>query len=301
MRNRLILLFSLFLVIALLFGGRILSAPTAIAESAPLKSGDANGDGKLDVSDAALILRYLAGLVTLSSEQLAAADADGTGGVTAADAALILRHVAGLAVIPGWVEELPLYNPGDIAVINTMIDNNGLDWPKADPADGTYMPEEWESHISWSWEGIQMRIHGLNIGYMNIAGPLDVSGLAALQWLYCFGNQLTGLHLSGLTELYLLDCSNNQLTELNLYGLTALQYLRCGYNQLTSLDPSDCTALQSLECVYNQLTTLALRSTATYDSLDVRWNRFSNKTQITGFDPALWDNEWRYMYYPQNP
>ena len=35
------------------------------------------------------------------------------------------------------------YNPGDIAVINAIIDNNGLNWTKANPADGSYVPADW--------------------------------------------------------------------------------------------------------------------------------------------------------------
>ena len=34
------------------------------------------------------------------------------------------------------------YNPGDIAVINALIDSNGLNWAKASPADGSYFPSE---------------------------------------------------------------------------------------------------------------------------------------------------------------
>jgi len=42
-------------------------------------------------------------------------------------------------------EVTSLYNPGDIAVINAIIDNNGLAWllEKADPADGSYVPKGW--------------------------------------------------------------------------------------------------------------------------------------------------------------
>ncbi|MCL2672456.1 MAG: dockerin type I repeat-containing protein [Clostridiales bacterium] len=96
-------LLTLFLVLAFLFA--LAPATSILAAEAPLKHGDANGDGKLDASDAALILRHLAGLITLEGAQLAAANADGQGDVTAADAALVLRHLAGLAVIPDWVEQ----------------------------------------------------------------------------------------------------------------------------------------------------------------------------------------------------
>ena len=35
------------------------------------------------------------------------------------------------------------YDPGDIAVINNIIENNGLDWAKA-PEDGSYVPRGWK-------------------------------------------------------------------------------------------------------------------------------------------------------------
>ena len=37
------------------------------------------------------------------------------------------------------------FNPGRIADVNWIIDNNGLDWEKADPADGSYTPGKWNN------------------------------------------------------------------------------------------------------------------------------------------------------------
>ncbi|MCL2670846.1 MAG: dockerin type I repeat-containing protein [Clostridiales bacterium] len=103
MKRNLRKILTLCIALALLLA--LLPAAPGLAAEAPLKHGDANGDGKLDASDAALILRHLAGLITLEGAQLAAANADGIGDVTAADAALVLRHLAGLATIPDWVEQ----------------------------------------------------------------------------------------------------------------------------------------------------------------------------------------------------
>ena len=57
--------------------------------------GDANCDGKVSAEDAALVLRALAGLSTLSEQGELNADVTG-GGVGAEDAAMILRFLAGL-------------------------------------------------------------------------------------------------------------------------------------------------------------------------------------------------------------
>ena len=53
-----------------------------------------NGDGLVSAADAALILRYYAGLIDLSDFQLEAADMDGDGQVTNLDAKIILQNVA---------------------------------------------------------------------------------------------------------------------------------------------------------------------------------------------------------------
>lgn len=60
------------------------------------KPGDVNGDGLVNSIDAALILKYGAGLVTLTESQLTAGDYDGNGTVNSMDAAFILKVAAGL-------------------------------------------------------------------------------------------------------------------------------------------------------------------------------------------------------------
>ena len=50
-----------------------------------------NGDGLLDEGDALLVLRYAAGLEKLDAAQAAAADLDGDGKVSIYDASLILQ------------------------------------------------------------------------------------------------------------------------------------------------------------------------------------------------------------------
>jgi len=288
------------------------------------------------------------------------------------------------------------YNPGDIAVINKIIDKNGLNWEKATPADGSYVPESWAGNlaeeysagidyfgIEWSVDEINKRITTLYISDLGLTGKLDVTGLTALKWfwcdgnqlaeirvsglaslktLFCYGNQLTALDLSGLTALETLscddnqltsldlsgltlltwlDCSGNQLTELNLSGLMALTNLYCSYNQLSWLDVSGLTALKSLHCSnnqltkldvsgltaleslscfsnqlatldvsnltsldwllcgFNQLSSLALCPTAPYETISACYNDFTDTSQITGFDPALWDTG-EFRYTPQN-
>lgn len=58
--------------------------------------GDINGDGVADAGDAGLILRYDAGLITLTDGQIKNGDINGDGITDAGDAGLILRKDAGL-------------------------------------------------------------------------------------------------------------------------------------------------------------------------------------------------------------
>ena len=68
--------------------------------------GDANGDGSITAADAAMILRAVVGLSTLSLQGAYNADVDGNLEITAADAAIILRHVVGLInVFPVEVQD----------------------------------------------------------------------------------------------------------------------------------------------------------------------------------------------------
>ena len=66
--------------------------PTAFAATL----GDVDGNGSITATDARKILRYVAGLDTLSLSQQNVGDVDGNGSVTSTDARRILRHVAGL-------------------------------------------------------------------------------------------------------------------------------------------------------------------------------------------------------------
>lgn len=59
--------------------------------------GDLNGDASINSADARLLLRHLAGKVTLTADQLVAADVDGDGTVGTSDVRAILKIRVGLA------------------------------------------------------------------------------------------------------------------------------------------------------------------------------------------------------------
>lgn len=64
-----------------------------------VKTGDVNGDGKVNTIDALLIQRHVVKLSTLSGNYLAAADINGDGSVNTVDALLIQRYVVKLSQI----------------------------------------------------------------------------------------------------------------------------------------------------------------------------------------------------------
>ena len=61
-----------------------------------MPSGDINGDGEIDSSDAVAALKCDAGMADLSDEQLKAADINDDGAVDSADATMILTYDAGI-------------------------------------------------------------------------------------------------------------------------------------------------------------------------------------------------------------
>ena len=66
------------------------------ADTGILLLGDINEDGKINVSDAILILRHIVGLTTLVGNELIAADVNHDFEINVSDAILILRYIVGL-------------------------------------------------------------------------------------------------------------------------------------------------------------------------------------------------------------
>ena len=153
----------------------------------------------------------------------------------------------------------PTYNPGDIAVINNIIANNGLNWtPCTDPSG--YSAPGWPTMggVTWSSDATNKRITHLMIVSQSpkLTGTLDVGGLTNLSELFCHGNSLSALNVGGLTNLRNLWCYNNSLSALDVGGLTNLSELYCNNNSLSALDLSGLTSLQRLECFSNSLSDL---------------------------------------------
>ena len=67
------------------------------------------------------------------------------------------------------------FNPGDIAVVNAMIDNNGLKWTKAIPADGSFIPNDWRE-ITWTWlednTNLRIKFFFPGVNWIELTGDL---------------------------------------------------------------------------------------------------------------------------------
>ena len=74
--------------------------------------GDVNGDGFIDIVDAALVQQRVAGWDVALDE--VAADVNGDGYIDIVDAALVQQRVAGWDVVLGPAEDQNLFNDGEI-------------------------------------------------------------------------------------------------------------------------------------------------------------------------------------------
>jgi len=197
---------------------------------------------------------------------------------------------------------VPEYNPGDIAVINAIIENNGLDWPKCPYTDGdlsadpTWMTTNWGANwarrAEWSADATDKRIINLGLWEGGLTGVLDVTGLTRLERLECARNSLTEVHVSGLVNLKYLFCYDNNLTELDASGLTNLERLSCYNNALTELNTTGLTELEDLNCSYNSLTALDLTGLANLNRANVSHNLFADTNALTGTDSIPAFEEW---------
>ena len=83
-----------------IFIAMLLLAVPAVPVSAGALQGDANGDGKINTVDYAVIKRAVLGRYELSDGQFAAADVNYDGKVNVLDYAIVKRVVLGVAVFP---------------------------------------------------------------------------------------------------------------------------------------------------------------------------------------------------------
>ena len=94
----------------------------------------------------------------------------------------------------------------------------------------------------------------------------------ALEYLYCYDNELTELDLRRNTKLKELNCSTNRLTVLDLSQNSKLKRVICSDNALTALDLSHNPELEDVNCSDNALTALNLSSNSKLTNLNASGN-----------------------------
>jgi endoglucanase len=165
------------------------------------------------------------------------------------------------------------YHPGDVAVINALIDNNGLDWTRDAPASWPVLDNEGylvPAGVVWNNES-PARIVTLQLMDKNLTGTASFSGLEKLEELECTSTGLSGIDVSGNAELWFIQCGGNNLSALDVSNNTKLRTLWIQGNRLASLNLENNTELSSLWVNYNQLTSLNVAGLKLFE-LDVRGN-----------------------------
>lgn len=170
------------------------------------------------------------------------------------------------------------YNKDDVMVINGMIAQYDL---SAEPDD----PERW-GFVKWTYHENpgEKRVRQLDLNKKELSGTLDVSGLEALETLYCANNSLEGLDVSGLKKLTTLHCNNNNLKELDVSNLDNLSDLKCHNNELAELNVSPRGSLRTLQCSGNNLTTLEVSGLRNLETLYCSDNQNLAQMDLSGLE-----------------
>lgn len=104
-------------------------------------------------------------------------------------------------IVPSSNVSAANYNTDDIAVINNIIDTNGLTLDKS-PTDGSTILKGWMSIIIWtSDDTTEKRVTKINVPVSNMTGAMNLSGFTSLKELDCQSNSLTSLDVSSCTPL----------------------------------------------------------------------------------------------------
>lgn len=173
------------------------------------------------------------------------------------------------------------YSDSDVAVINRIIEENGLPWEKD-------RPDEWND-VYWSgWfypdveiqEVVEVQFQG-----MGLYGTLDVTELKSLERLYCTDNNLQSINASNLTNLQDVDCaSNEELTEINLDGDVNLTKFGCNGTGIKQLNLSDLHKLTEFGCGETSISELDLSELESLDSLYCAYNENLTQLDLSGLE-----------------
>ncbi len=146
-------------------------------------------------------------------------------------------------------------------------------------------------------------VTSLNVASKNIADLTGIEDFTALQYLYCFNNQLSSIDLSQNTALRSLSCGQNPLTSIDLTSLVNLQLLYIEQTQINTIDLSQNTMIWDLWLPGNQLTSIDLSQNTAVINLNLSGNQLTNLdlTSNTALQELnLSDNQLSSVVFPQN-
>ena len=122
---------TILLLSAMVSASAAVLRPEDVTPGAVALSGDVNGDGKVDTTDARLVLQHAVGKSVLKEEEQMMADVNGDGRVDTTDARLILQYTVGKIELPA--NEL-LYEidegKGEAIITGYQGENNRLTLPE---------------------------------------------------------------------------------------------------------------------------------------------------------------------------
>ncbi|WP_333860470.1 hypothetical protein [Clostridium sp.] len=105
-------------------------------------------------------------------------------------------------IVPSSNVSAANYNTDDIAVINNIIDTNGLTLDKS-PTDGSTILKGWMSIIIWtSDDTTEKRVTKINVPVSNMTGAMNLSGLTSLKELVSQSNSVENCDFTALTRIY---------------------------------------------------------------------------------------------------
>lgn len=117
----------------------------------------------------------------------------------------------------------------------------------------------------------------------NALTSIDVSNRPTLSNFICDKNALTSLDLSGCPALEYVSCSNNLLPTVNLPDSPNLRYFYCMSNLFTTIDISGFPVLEELYCDSNQITNINFGSNTVLRKLYCRSNPISGNIDVSQF------------------
>ncbi|GAA6293254.1 hypothetical protein F220043C3_16880 [Enterocloster asparagiformis] len=160
-----------------------------------------------------------------------------------------------MSLLPEELEAIDGYNLNDVAIINSIIEDTGLEGYQ------TNRPDEWD-FVTWKETDNGKQVQELMLEEKGMTGVLDISGLTELTELNCENNELTALIGVNIPKLDEFHCRNNLLEQMELSGVNNTIFLmRLSNNNFTELELPFDSYINDLDVSHNpQLRKLSINA-----------------------------------------